>query len=332
MANIRDIALAAGVSVATVSRVLTKPDVVKKSTTDKVRAAIAALDYKPNAVASSLRRQRSDNIVVVVPHIDNPFYSGVIQGIENIAHDNRFKVLLGETQDRQDRLDHYAEMLLGKVADGLILLGSRLPTIVQEAIARDEPSPVPLVLACERFEGLSSPSVEIDNRAASAAATRHLIERGHKRIATITGPLDNTLGRDRLSGYRDALTAAKIAIDETLIVEGDFTIGSGFHAARRLMKRKNPPTAIFCASDEMAIGGIKAATDMGLRVPDDIAMTGFDDLRFAAYCTPTLTTVAQPTVEIGEVAMRLMMGLLADEASEPEHIVLPYQLVIRDSS
>ncbi len=332
MANIRDIALAAGVSVATVSRVLTKPDVVKKSTTDKVRAAIAALDYKPNAVASSLRRQRSDNIVVVVPHIDNPFYSGVIQGIENIAHDNRFKVLLGETQDRQDRLDHYAEMLLGKVADGLILLGSRLPTIVQEAIARDEPSPVPLVLACERFEGLSSPSVEIDNRAASAAAPRHLIERGHKRIATITGPLDNTLGRDRLSGYRDALTAAKIAIDETLIVEGDFTIGSGFHAARRLMKRKNPPTAIFCASDEMAIGGIKAATDMGLRVPDDIAMTGFDDLRFAAYCTPTLTTVAQPTVEIGEVAMRLMMGLLADEASEPEHIVLPYQLVIRDSS
>lgn len=332
MTNIRDIARLAGVSVATVSRALAKPGVVRPATIEKVKQAIAALDYSPNLVASSLRRQRSDNIIVVVPNIHNPFYSGVVQGIENIAHDNGYKILLGETQNNQERLDRYTAMLTSKGADGLILLGSRLPTIVQESLAEDREPPIPLVLACERFDGLSSPSVEIDNIAASRLATEHLIDLGHKRIATISGPKDNPLSGDRLQGYRDALKTAHIRFERNLVVEGDFSIRSGYIAMTRLLARDVRPTAIFCANDEMAIGAQKAAREAGLKMPGDLAIIGFDDIRFAEYAEPPLTTIAQPTVEIGEAAMRLMISVLDGTAAQGERIVLPHELVKRASA
>ncbi|HKX77068.1 MAG TPA: LacI family DNA-binding transcriptional regulator [Novosphingobium sp.] len=332
MTNIRDIARLAGVSVATVSRALAKPEVVRPATIKKVKQAITQLGYSPNLVASSLRRQRSDTIIVVVPDIHNPFYSGVVQGIENIAHDNGYKILLGETQNNQERLDHYTAMLTSKGADGLILLGSRLPTIVQDSLAEDREPPIPLVLACERFDGLSSPSVEIDNVAASRLATEHLIELGHRRIATISGPKDNPLSGDRLQGYRAALKAAHIRFDRNLVVEGDFSIRSGYAAMTRLMAQDVRPTALFCANDEMAIGAQKAAREAGLKLPADLAMAGFDDIRFAEYAEPPLTTIAQPTVEIGEVAMRLMMGVLNGTAARGARIILPHELIKRASS
>lgn len=332
MTNIRDIARLAGVSVATVSRALAKPNVVRPATIEKVMRTIEALDYSPNAVASSLRRQRSDNIIVVVPNIHNPFFSGVVQGIENIAHDNGYKILLGETQDNQERLDRYTAMIASRGADGLILLGSLLPSVVQDSLADGKPSPIPIVLACERFEGLMSPTVEIDNIAASRLATEHLLELGHARVATITGPAGNSLSIDRLQGYRSALRRHRIRFDRALVVEGDFSIGSGYEGMTALLQRSPRPTAVFCANDEMAIGAQKAVRDAGLTMPGDVAVAGFDDIRFAQFAAPPLTTIAQPTVEIGETAMRLMIRALSATAVPGERIILPHQLIVRAST
>ncbi|KQX25013.1 MULTISPECIES: LacI family DNA-binding transcriptional regulator [unclassified Sphingomonas] len=332
MTNIRDIAKLAGVSVATVSRALTKPEVVRPATIEKVKRTIAALDYSPNAVASSLRRQRSDNIIVVVPNIHNPFYSGIVQGIENIAHDNGYKILLGETQDNQDRLDRYTAMIASRGADGLVLLGSLLPTVVRESINAGKESPVPLVLACERFDGLLSPSVEIDNVAASRLATEHLLGQGHERIGTISGPSANTLSVDRLQGYRAALRKSQIRFDRQLVVEGDFSIRSGYQAMLQLLALNPPPSAVVCANDEMAIGAQKAARELGLDMPEDLAVVGFDDIRFAQYAVPPLTTIAQPTIEIGETAMRLMIRVLTASVAPGERVVLPHELIVREST
>ena len=324
MADIRTVAAAAGVSIATVSRVLKTPDVVTKATRDKVLAAVEATGYRPNALASGLRRAKSDNIVVVVPFIQNPFFSGVIQGIEGVAFAEGYQVLLGESQNDQERLDSYTAMLRSKTADGLILLGAALPSQI--------PEKTPLVLACEYFPDHRIPAVRIDNEAAARQATEHLIGLGHKRIGKISGPADNQLSSDRLAGYRAALTAAGLTYDETLVVEGSFDAESGHRAMTRLLELPKPPTAVFSSSDEMAIGALKAAREHGKRVPEDLSVIGFDGIRFADFCDPPLTTMVQPNVEIGAAAARMMIGMLKGNEAPPDDIVLPASLLIRQST
>lgn len=324
MADIRTVAAAAGVSIATVSRVLKTPDVVTKATREKVLAAVEATGYRPNALASGLRRAKSDNIVVVVPFIQNPFFSGVIQGIEGVAFAEGYQVLLGESQNDQARLDSYTAMLRSKTADGLILLGAALPSQLDEK--------TPLVVACEYFPDHRLPAIRIDNEAAARMATEHLIGLGHKRIGKIAGPAENQLSRDRIAGYRAALEDAGLEYDEELVVEGAFDVESGHAAMTRLLDRERRPSAVFSSSDEMAIGALKAAREYGLTVPDDLSLVGFDGIRFADFCDPPLTTVVQPNVEIGAAAARMMIGILSGQAPAPEDIVLPAELLIRRST
>ena len=324
MADIRTVAAAAGVSIATVSRVLKTPEVVTKTTRDKVLAAVEATGYRPNALASGLRRAKSDNIVVVVPFIQNPFFSGVIQGIEGVAFAEGYQVLLGESQNDQTRLDSYAAMLRSKTADGLILLGAALPSQLDDK--------TPLVMACEYFPDHRIPAIRIDNEAAARMATEHLIGLGHTRIGTIAGPHDNQLSRDRLAGYRAALGAAGLVYEESLVAEGGFDVDSGHAAMTRLLDLQAPPSAVFSSSDEMAIGALKAAREHGLKVPDDLSLVGFDGIRFADFCDPPLTTVVQPNVEIGAAAARMMIGILRGSEPSPEDIVLPAQLLVRQST
>lgn len=328
MPNIKDIAKKAGVSVATVSRALARPDIVKKETLEKVNKAIRAVDYTPNALASSLRRQRSDTVIVVVPDIHNPFYSGIVQGIENVAHERGFRILLGETKDEQSRLDRYADMLMGKQADGLILIGSLMPSNFDEA----EPMKgQPIVLACEYSGGLKLPSVRVDNVQAAVEAVGYLAALGHVRIGTITGPMDNRLGRDRLEGYRLGMERAGLPVHEELIVSGAFTLDSGTEAMQRMLTLRDRPSAVFCANDEMAIGAIRALNEASLWVPADCSIIGFDDIRFAEYASPPLTTIAQPNIAIGEAAMRLMLDQL-NARSTPDEVVLPHKLIVRRST
>lgn len=331
MPNIRDIAKRAQVSVATVSRALKRPEVVAAGTRARVESAIAELGYRPNALASGLRRQRSENIIVVVPFINNPFFATVVQGIENVAHASGYKVLLGESQDRLERLDTYAAMLVSKEADGLILLGSLLPTVVREAVERGSRPNLRIVMACEYFPGLQAPNVRIDNVEAAGLATDHLVQLGHRRIAHITGPVQNPLSKDRLRGFKARLARSKLKLPAEYVVRGDFSAASGYTAMQKLLTLPSRPTAVFCANDEMAMGAVKAIREARLKVPDDLSVVGFDNIHFCEFVEPPLTTIGQPRSEIGETAMRLMLDVFNDRRA-PTSVVLPHTLIVRGST
>ncbi|WP_068093585.1 LacI family DNA-binding transcriptional regulator [Novosphingobium rosa] len=333
MVTIRDIAKRAGVSVATVSRTLREPEAVRPLRRERVQQAIEEMNYAPDAIARQLRRRSNETIIVIVPEIANPFFSGILQSIENVAHDLGYRVLIGETQGKQERLDYYADMVQTRVADGLILLGSLLPRIVTDVLkaGRTEP-PIPLVLACERFDGLDCPNVVIDNVAAATLAVEHLIESGRKRIATIMGPPENPLTVDRLQGYRAALAAAGLETREDWVVHGDFSIESGHAAMLRLLEAGQMPDGVFCAGDEMAIGAMHAIREAGLVIPRAIAMVGFDDLRFGSFAAPPLTTIRQPTDELGECAMRMMDAVLHKRPIDQLKQILPHSLILREST
>jgi LacI family repressor for deo operon, udp, cdd, tsx, nupC, and nupG len=329
VANIRDIARLAGVSTATVSRTLARPQVVAPETRARVEAAVARLQYAPNALARGLRRQKSGNIVVVVPDIQNPFFATVVQGIENVAHAHGYKVLLGESQNRLERLDSYWSMTERKEADGLILLGALVPTALGKAAAAGQVPSVPAVMACEYLTGLRAPNVRIDNAAAAAGAIEHLVALGHARIAVIAGPAANPLVKDRLKGARQALAGHGLPLAPDAVARGDFSVESGYLAMQKLLDGKW--TAIACHNDEMAIGAIRALREAGRRVPQDVSVVGFDDIRFAQFADPPLTTVRQPQREIGETAMRLVIDLFAGRQAASQ-VVLPYELVVREST
>lgn len=329
--NIKEIAELAGVSIATVSRTLSKREMVAPATVERVMRAVKSLNYQPNAIAANLRRKRSGNIIVLIPDFDNPFFSSIIHGIESVAHQKGYNILLGEIGSDSEKVDRYTGVLLGKNADGIILLGSSLPKVVKESISSGNDVPIPLVLACERVGGLQCKSVEIDNFAAAAAATDHLIALGHQNIAMIAGPPGNSLTQDRTAGFKAAMSAAGLKCSSGNIVHGDFSIESGHESMKLLLQRTKGVTAVFCANDEMALGALKAIRDAGKSIPDDVSIIGFDDIRFARYASPTLTTIAQPATRIGEVAMRLMIEAIHSGA-DVEKVILPHKLIVREST
>src|SRR3954462_3528790 len=290
VANIYEVARRAGGSTATVSRVLSQPDVVSPDTRRKVLQAVELLDYAPNSAAKNLRTLRTGKLLVTVPDISNPFFSLILQGIEDAAQREGHAVLFGDTQHDEQREERYALMLQRKEADGLIFLGHRLPKSAGDLVRSMAPACAPIVNGCEFNPRLRIPSVHIDNAAAAGEAMDHLYALGHRRIGIITGPLVSPLSRDRLLGVTSAAEAIK-AEHDLLVAHGDFTIESGSMAGDLLLGRSHRPTAIFCFNDEMAIGAIGAARRRSLRVPEDLSIVGFDDVRYAAHTNPPLPTI-----------------------------------------
>ena len=331
MANIYDVAKRAGVSTATISRVLSRPDVVAPDTRRKVLAAIDSLGFTPNAAAKNLRTLRTAKLLVTVPDISNPFFSLILQGIEDAAQREGYSVLVGDTQHDAGREEKYALMLRRKEADGLIFLGHRLPKEAATLVRAMLPAQAPVVNGCEFSPNLGIPSVHIDNATAASDAMEHLYRLGHRRIGIITGPLVSPLSRDRLAGATARAKKARAERD-TIVMNGDFSIESGSVAAERLLGRKQPPSAIFCFNDEMAMGVIQTARLRGLRIPRDLSVVGFDDIRFARYVDPPLTTVAQPMRQIGEGTVRLLVEILRGTGAPPESVTLPHMLVVRSST
>jgi LacI family transcriptional regulator, repressor for deo operon, udp, cdd, tsx, nupC, and nupG len=331
VSNIREVAKRAGVSTATVSRVLSRPDVVAPDTRSRVLQAVERLSYAPNSAAKNLRTLKSRKLLVTVPDISNPFFSLVLRGIEDCAQQNGYSVLLGDTRDDEGREERYAQMLKEKDADGLIFLGHRLPRIAASLVREMAPRCAPIVNGCEFSAELGVPSVHIDNPRAAFEAMEHLYELGHRRIGVVTGPLVSPLSRDRLEG---AFTAARRRNlqDEVIVKQADFSIGSGMDAAERLLSLAEPPTAIFCFNDEMAMGAIEAARRHGLHLPADLSVVGFDDIRFAQCADPPLTTIAQPMREIGEGTVRLLLDILNGTRLAPISITLPHHLQVRSST
>jgi LacI family repressor for deo operon, udp, cdd, tsx, nupC, and nupG len=270
-------------------------------------------------------------VLVTVPDISNPFFSLILKGIEDAAHREGYAVLLGDTQHDFDREDRYAQMLRQKEADGLIFLGHRLPTQAAGMVEAAAPRCAPIVNGCEFSPHLGVPSVHIDNSRAAYEAMDLLYKLGHTRIGVITGPLASPLSRDRLRGVM-ACAKTMGAEERLIVVHGDFSIAAGVAGAERLLQAKVPPTAVFCFNDEMAIGVLDTARRRSVRVPDQLSVVGFDDIRFARHTDPPLTTIAQPMREIGEGCFRLLLEILSGNDLEPVSVTLPHELTIRGST
>ena len=312
--RMEDIARLAGVSVSTVSRALAGSPKVTGDTRARIEAAVRDTGYVVNQVAQGLRLQRSRQLLVLLPTIANPFFGEIIQGVEAAARAASYGVLVGSTEGDVRREAALARQLHTGVVDGLILLTGRVPDGLAAHVARGQ-----VVAVSETIAGAAVLTVGIDNQAAAAAATRHLRDLGHRTIAHIGGPEGNVLTRQRLLGWREV--AGREGGEP---VFGDFTMASGAAALRRLLARGRPQ-AIVCANDEMAIGAIKALREAGLGVPRDVSVIGFDDISFAAFSDPPLTTIRQPRREFGHAAV----AALLHGVPPPE---LAFELVVRGST
>ncbi len=326
MASIKDVATLAGVSTATVSRALSQPDKVAEETRKRVLKAVKASGYQVNTAARQFRRQRTETVLVVVPNIGNPFFSNIIQGIESFAHQNNYRVVLCETDSSDSEAQSYANYMRQRHADGAILLTAQG---VENLIANS--ADIPVVMACEYLPDFPCPTVRIDNVKAAQDATAHLLDLGHKRIAYINGPSGSPLSKDRLKGYHRALKSAGVSAEKGLILTGDYTPESGYRCAQQLLSATAPPTAIFAASDPMAIGIMRAAAECGFEIPQDLSLVGFDDIRFADFMTPRLTTIHQPRELLGSTAMAQLLQLLQGTTATQD-TVLAHQLMVRKST
>lgn len=329
MSTISDVANLAGVSTATVSRVLNGYTHVSPRVLERVEKAIAELGYEPNAMAKSLRTLKSNRIVVTVPDIANPFYANIIRGVEETASAAGYAVLLGDIGSAAGSDEAYAALLKRKEADGLIFLGHSLPDSLQERVKR-EGAAAPVVNGCEFSGSLPVSSVNIDNTAAAREMIEHLHGLGHRRIGVITGDMASPTSRGRLSGVEAA--ARDLGIRDIQIVNGDYTIESGIARAAELIQGDNRPTAIFCFSDDMAFGAIHALRGAGLNCPDDVSVAGFDDLRLAKYAQPALTTIRQPMHEIGVKTVELLLDIIENGGVERVNVTLGHELVVRAST
>ena len=331
--TLEQVAALAGVSRATVSRVVNGSPKVSPVVRAQVERAVAKLGYVPNRAARSLVTRRADSVALVVSEsrarfFSEPFFAGMVRGVSAALTETGVQLLLLIAQDLPDRrrLQRY---VVGGHVDGVLLASLHGDDPLPGALER---AGVPAVLVGRPTGPALVSYVDADNRGGAGKAVEHLARRGHRRIATITGPLDMGVGLDRLDGYRDGLAAAGLAGDEDLVELGDFTEEGGAAAMARLLARPGPPVdAVFAASDLMAAGALLALRAAGRRVPDDVAVVGFEDSVVARYAQPPLTTVRQPIEEMGRQATRL---LLARAAGEPTgmHLILDVELVVRASA
>ncbi len=332
MVNIKDVAKLANVSIATVSRSLAEPEKVSDKTREKVMRAVESSGYVVNTLAQNFRRRRSNTVIVMVPDIANPFFSNIIQGIEKVANRHKYRVLLADTQGDESRERAYGELVTQKQADGIICLGRSIPFVYRKGRKSLDPAWPPLVMACEYHGEIPVPSVCIDNVAAAEELVGYLLELGHSKIGYINGPNDSVLCQDRMQGFQNSLKVNNVGVNKRWLVQGAFTLSSGYDAMKKLLGEKDRPTAVFCANDEMAIGAMQACRDEGLAIPADISIVGFDDIVFAEYTSPRLTTIHQPRNEIGERVMALMLEILAGNKPEFDRVLIPHKLVIRESA
>ena len=332
--NIRDIAREAGVSVATVSRVLNHPDQVTEKTREHVLSIMKELAYTPNYFARGLNLNRTGVIALLIPNIMNPIYTEIAKGVEEVAHNKGYYTLLCNSEDMPQKETAYIEMLLHRKVDGLIFVAGHLDESQMHKIQEVN---LPAVMIGEMQGEWNFSSVFTDYREGAIKATTHLIANGYDEIAHITGLQNFIESKEKLEGYKAALAAANIKVNQAWIVCGEETIEGGYIAAKRLIRHVKMPKAIFVANDWMAFGAMDAIKAEGLRIPEDIAIVGFDNNRMSALMEPKLTTVNLPGYKMGLTACRLLFDkidvMLSDRPAEPkEKIFLPVSIKVRQSS
>jgi LacI family transcriptional regulator, repressor for deo operon, udp, cdd, tsx, nupC, and nupG len=326
--TLSDVARLARVSTATASRALSNPDMVSTETRQSVFDAAKQTGYRPNLLARSLRKQEARAIVVLVPSLANMFYPEIIGGMEAAARTRDYSLLLGLTLHDHAIETIYLELVRNQRADGILVLDGGLRQLPKDTQQFKTKS----VQVIERLPGVDMPWVGIDDKAATEKAMRHLLDLGHRRIGHISGLKRYSVTPNRIAGYRSALKAAGIAFDPALVVSGDFLFSGGVAAAQTLMSLPDPPTALCCGNDESALGALRQLRAMGLRVPQDVSVIGFDDTPIAATADPPLTTMRQPRHDIGFTAMTMLLDILAGTPVASPQVTLPVDLVLRDST
>ena len=328
MATISDIAKAAGVSIATVSRVLSKPDVVKSATRQRVMEVVDRMGYQPNALAQQLRMQETKNILVIIPSMENYMAHKVIRGVEQAADANGYHTLIADMHDQDSIEDYYMNAIQKRQADGIISLST---SMAQKLSSLEGAASFPIVIALHDPDKSKIPCVTIDHSAAARAAMTHLIRLGHKKIAHITSSQKITPYLRRIDSYREVLLENQLPFAPELIRFGESSLQSGYEMTESLLSSGNNFTAIFAAGDTMALGAMKALKAHGIRVPQDCAVVGFDDIELAAYWDPALTTVRIPMEQLGQRAFAKLLAQIKGEPILIEKEVLPHELVIRES-
>jgi LacI family transcriptional regulator len=332
MASLSDVAREAQVSTATVSHVINDSAYVSPKLRRRVLAAVMSLNYHPNALARGLRTKQTRTVGMIIPDITNPFFPEVVRGAEDILRSEGYSLIVGNSDNHTETEAAYYKTFREKRVDGLLLIiaaNDRRPDYLRQ----HDPRAVPIVFIDRYCRGLPGDSVLADNVKGSAEAVAHLVESGHRRIGIITGPHELVNARMRLEGYERALEQHGIEIDRELIREGRFDIESGYEQAKGLLSLQDPPTAVFVSNGLMTMGCLQAVYESGIRYPDELAIVGFDDLKWFSHTRPQISAVAQPAYDLGATAGDLLLKRISGKLTgPPRRQILGTHLEIRDSS
>ena len=329
VATIRDVAELAGVSTATVSRVFSESTVVREDLREKVRSVAKSLNYRPNRLARNLRTRRTQAVGVVIPDIENPFFTSVVCGIEDVLRKADYSLLLANSNEDPVRERSNVEALQAEAIAGMIFTPSGTDLLFYQEMNE---AGMPLVAVSRQPASLKVDSVVVANREGSRQAVAYLAQLGHRRIAMISGPASVSTAKERLRGYEQALRAAGIGGSRELVQYADFRQAGGYRAMQNLLALSDRPTAVFAGSNLMTLGALQAIHEAGLRIPDEIAIIGFDDMPWAVSLQPPLTVVAQPAFDVGVAAARLLLERIARPSTVPKQITLDTRLILRASS
>jgi len=327
--TIQDVAKLAGVAPITVSRVINNSGYTSEETRARVEAAIASLGYIPNTLARGLRSKRTQTLALVMTDITNPFFTLIARGVEDRASHSGYTVIFCNTDESEAKEEKYINILLQKQVDGILLV----PACSNSASVKFlQSNDIPVVLIDRKIPGTQIDLVRADSEGGAYRLIKHLIELGHKRIVTITGPREVSTSSDRVSGYQRAMHEAGLE-DLESVYYGSFTQASGYELARQALELAPRPTAIFGANNFISIGVLKALRDTQLRVPEDVTVVGFDDLPPSMVIEPILTVASQPAYEMGSQAAELLLKRISNELpGSNQEVILPTEMIVRRSS
>ena len=329
MSTILDVARLAGVSTATVSRVINVPDSVREQTREKVRLAMTKCNYKYNALARGFVTKKSNTIGLIIPTINNPVFADSTLGVQEYADQKNIKVILGNSYYKYSQEENLVKVLRESQVDGLIITTTNLKGEVLKSLV-DEKFPFVLLFSTIKSGPISA--VGIDNYRGGYLATEHLVSLGHKRIGMVAGKFTMTdRSFHRWHGYKKCLRDNGIAYDKELLVQTDYSLSGGRDSIKKLLNVPSPPTAVFCSNDYIALGAIKGARETGLTLPDDLSIVGFDDVQTASYMVPALTTIRQPAYEMGQRAAQLLLEMI-EKKTKPVQDMMESTLIVREST
>ena len=326
--TIKTVAAEAGVSIATVSRVLTGADAVGKKVQERVLQAVRKLDYSPNRLARGLRAGQRKVIGVIIPDLQNPFLTGVVHGIESVLYKAGYTLVLGHSDGLAERESAHISILRGEGAAGLIMVPDNGSGANYESLISRK---IPVVAVDRVPRGIKVDLVSTNHREGAREAINHLISHGYKEIALINGPHSFSVGQERFMGYQEALKNAGIHFRDAFVIESDFRQAGGYKAMKQLLNLSRQPRAVMVGNNLMTLGALQALHESGVRVPEEVAIVGFDDMPWASSLRPPLTAVAQPVEELGQAAANMLLERLNNPNQLVRQIILPPHLVVRAS-